>query len=167
MKNKTSGILLIIFLLVSGHILGQTTSIENIKTISTKKAQKLAKRNVLLVDLRTPAEYAEKTYDVKHIINIPIDSLATNLNLIPKDEKVVLVCRTGNKSKKAYAVLEKNGYTNMVHMDGGIVKWSADGFAVATPKSTTCCKSSGAECKKECKTNNQSQAKSCCKKVQK
>ena len=149
MKNKITGLLLIVFFLGSGKLWAQTAQTEIIKTISTKKAQKLAKKNV------------------KHIINIPIDSLATNLNLIPKDEKVVLVCRTGNKSKKAYAVLEKNGYTNMVHMDGGIVKWSADGFAVATPKSTTCCKSSGAECKKECKTNNQSQAKSCCKKVQK
>lgn len=167
MKNKITGLLLIVFLLGSGKLWAQTAQTENIKTISTKKAQKLAKRNVLLVDLRTPAEYAEKTYDVKHIINIPIDSLATNLNLIPKDEKVVLVCRTGNKSKKAYAVLEKNGYTNMVHMDGGIVKWSADGYAVAAPKSNACCKSSGAECKKGRETNNQSQAKSCCKKVQK
>lgn len=132
MKIITNGILLIVFLFVSGQIWAQTAPIENVKTISTKKAQKLAKKNVLLVDLRTPAEFAEKTYDVKNIINIPIDSLAKNLNLIPKDEKVVLVCRTGNKSKKAYAVLEKNGYTNMVHMDGGIVKWSADGYAVKT-----------------------------------
>ena len=167
MKIKTNGILLIVFLFVSGQIWAQTAPTENVKTISTKKAQKLAKKNVLLVDLRTPAEFAEKTYDVKNIINIPIDSLASNLNLIPKDEKVVLVCRTGNKSKKAYAVLEKNGYTNMVHMDGGIVKWSADGYAVAAPKSNACCKSSGAECKKECKADNQAQAKSCCKKVQK
>ncbi|MBK6978009.1 MAG: hypothetical protein IPH28_13640 [Cytophagaceae bacterium] len=43
MKIKTNGILLIVFLFVSGQIWAQTAPTENVKTISTKKAQKLAK----------------------------------------------------------------------------------------------------------------------------
>lgn len=131
-KIKITGLILFVFVFATSEVRAQTGSTENVKTVSTQKARKLAKKNVLMVDLRTPAEFAEKRYDVKNIINIPIDSLSGHLDLIPRDKKVVLVCRTGNKSKKAYALLEKNGYTNMVHMDGGIVKWTADGYAIKT-----------------------------------
>lgn len=162
-KNLSISLLFIVFLGTLNELSAQSSQAEDIKTISTKKTTKLAKKNVLLVDLRTPQEYAEKTYDVKNIINIPIDSLASNLYRIPKDQKVVLVCRTGNKSKKAFLVLKDHGYTKISHMEGGIVKWAADGFAVTTPKASACCKSNKEDCKKECKANNQASVKSCCK----
>jgi rhodanese-related sulfurtransferase len=162
-KNLSISLLFIVWLGSLNDLVAQSSQAEDIKTISTKKTQKLAKKNVVLVDLRTQEEFAEKTYNVKNIINIPIDSLASNLYLISKDQKVVLVCRTGNKSKKAFLLLKDNGYTKMFHMEGGIVKWAADGFAVTTPKAVACCKSNKEDCKKECKAGNQASVKSCCK----
>ena len=107
----------------------QTISSENPpRTISVEQAQRLAKR-VLLIDLRTPQEFSEKTFGVKNSINIPIEDFESQLSRIPKDQSIVLACRTGNKSKKAYAILEKNGYANMFHVDGGFVAWSEAGLA--------------------------------------
>lgn len=44
MKNKITGLLLIVFLLGSGKLWAQSAQTENIKTISTKKAQKISQK---------------------------------------------------------------------------------------------------------------------------
>lgn len=80
------------------------------------------KENLLVVDVREPAEYA-----VGHIqgaINIPIRELGKNLHRLPKDGTlIVIVCKTGIRAGYGTAVLRLLGYPQVRNLRGGMVAW--------------------------------------------
>ena len=54
----------------------------------------------------------------------PIRELATRLNEIPADERVVVHCKLGGRSARAVALLRENGFSNVWNVAGGITAWS-------------------------------------------
>lgn len=76
-------------------------------------------QGALIIDVRTPQEYAQQ--HVVNAINIPYKKIVKQFNAleIRKDRTVVLYCRSGNRSGKAIMSLRKAGYTNL-HNGGGI-----------------------------------------------
>ena len=62
---------------------------------------------------RTPQEYAEG--HVKGSVNIPLDKVASNLKKFDGKNQIVVFCRSGNRSGQAKAILNQNGYTNVVN----------------------------------------------------
>ncbi|NRA71280.1 MAG: rhodanese-like domain-containing protein [Gammaproteobacteria bacterium] len=75
-------------------------------------------QGALIIDARTAKEYADG--HVKGAINIPFDIAVTQFNAmeIRKDRNVVLYCRSGNRSGKAFQSLKAAGYINL-HNAGG------------------------------------------------
>lgn len=67
----------------------------------------------LLVDVRTPAEFAEG--HVKGSVNIPLDSVPAKLSEFNNQKNIVVFCRSGNRSAQAKAILEQNGFTNVIN----------------------------------------------------
>ena len=55
---------------------------------------------------------------------IPMGDVMDNLEKISRDKKVVLYCRTGNRSGVLTLALEKQGFTNVFNFKGGIHAWS-------------------------------------------
>ena len=98
------------------------------ETFTPIEVAEMLKGNVLMVDVRNANEVAQQAYDVKNIINIPLDNLETNMNKIPKDKQVILVCQSGNRSGKAYEQLKKEGFTNIANMQGGMKAWIEAGL---------------------------------------
>lgn len=67
----------------------------------------ISKNNYIIVDVRTKEEY-----DVSHVkgsINIPYDQIDENTNL-DKSKTIIVYCRSGNRSSKAYDTLKSLGY---------------------------------------------------------
>lgn len=81
----------------------------------------------ILIDVRTPAEYAGG--HIPNAINIPVDSLQSQLSEIPQGQPVVVYCRSGNRSATASQILAEAGYSEIYDM-GGIIAWSAAGLPV-------------------------------------
>ena len=81
--------------------------------------------NVIIVDVRTEAEYDEK--HIPDAINIPVESITTEKPiLLPDLNKTLLVyCRTGVRAAAASKKLAAIGYTKIYDM-GGIVDWPYD-----------------------------------------
>ena len=80
--------------------------------------------HVYIIDVRE-----EDEYESGHLINsynIPLSRLddIENEN-ISKDSKIIIYCRSGNRSKTAQEKLNSMGYTNVYDM-GGIVNWPYD-----------------------------------------
>lgn len=98
------------------------------QTLTTKEVSNMLKDDIILLDVRNENEIAEQAYDVKNIMNIPLDSIEAKMNLIPKDKQVVLVCQSGNRSDQAYELLKKNGFTNISNMEGGMNAWREAGL---------------------------------------
>ena len=82
--------------------------------------------SVLLLDVRTAEEHAEGCIPGT---DLNIDVLGENFaqaaaEAIAPSTKVALYCRSGNRSKKAAAILSKNGY-EVVELSCGYKGWKA------------------------------------------
>ena len=79
----------------------------------------------IILDVRTPAEFAEK--HIPNAINIPNETIGTDeISALPdKDQLILVYCRSGRRSKEAAGKLVKLGYTNIVEF-GGILDWKGE-----------------------------------------
>ena len=78
-------------------------------------------KEAILIDVRTPAEYRDG--HIPGVVNIPLDELEKRLGEIPKDKKVVLICRTGNRSAQGTKFLRSKGFDNVFNSTGGMSTW--------------------------------------------
>jgi len=82
----------------------------------------------MLLDVRTPEEYAEG--HIKGAKLIPIQRLPERLAEVPHDKRVYVYCRSGARSARAAKLLAEHGYTNIENIKGGIVAWRDAGYPV-------------------------------------
>ncbi len=66
-----------------------------------------------LVDVRTPQEYAQSK--VKGSVNIPFDSISSQLAKFKDRKHIIVFCRSGNRSSQAKSILDRNGFSNVVN----------------------------------------------------
>jgi rhodanese-related sulfurtransferase len=66
-----------------------------------------------LVDVRTPAEF--KSGSVKGAVNVPLDTISSQLAKFKNKKHIVVFCRSGMWSSQAKAILEKNGFQNVLN----------------------------------------------------
>ena len=80
--------------------------------------------NAMLLDVRGADEYAEG--HIPGSVNIPLQLLPAKKGL-PEDPDTPLFvyCRSGGRSRRAVAFLEKIGYENVKNI-GGIMNWNGD-----------------------------------------
>jgi rhodanese-related sulfurtransferase len=83
-----------------------------------------------LLDVRTPGEF-----EAEHIAgayNVPLDTLGEHGPEIRAGvaEPVVLVCRSGQRARKAEDALRAAGMSNLHVLDGGMTAWAAAGLPV-------------------------------------
>jgi phage shock protein E len=70
-----------------------------------------------IVDVRTPAEFADGSYP--GAVNIPISVLAARMNeLEPKDAPIVLYCASGARSGQGARLLKKAGFSDVINAGG-------------------------------------------------
>lgn len=79
-------------------------------------------RKAQLIDVREPKEF-----DGGHILgarNIPLTQLRQRLIELRKDQPVYLYCQSGTRSIRAALLLNKKGYHDLNHLQGGFKKWT-------------------------------------------
>ena len=74
-----------------------------------------------IIDVREAEEVAQGM--IPGAIHIPLGQLPDKLDEIPQISPIILVCRSGNRSGKAYEFLEANGFHDMKNMSGGMLEW--------------------------------------------
>ncbi len=119
-----------------------------IKEICPTTTQAWIKEGALLVDVREKNEVEQLAFDVPNLLHIPLTEFEERFNEIPKDKKVVLVCKSGGRSLRATGYLIHNGYNNVVNMKHGIIRWVQKGFPTKGDTSIvsgtdSCCSTSG------------------------
>ena len=96
---------------------------ETIPTLSSHQGEKLlSNHNYIFIDVRTKQEH-----DTDHIPNsthIPVESLESRIDEIEKykEKKIVVYCRSGNRSSKGTKILIKYGFEAM-NLSGGMLQW--------------------------------------------
>lgn len=85
--------------------------------------------DVLLVDIRTPAEIAQGA--IPDALHLPMHLIPIRINELPKDREVVLYCRSGARSYQACAYMMQQGYDRVLNLRGGIIAWARHGYPIA------------------------------------
>lgn len=87
-----------------------------------------AKKEVQLVDVRTPEEFAEGYLENAKNINVLETDFITQAEKLNLDEPIYLYCRSGKRSAKAALILKDVGFKEIYDMNGGYSHWLEDGF---------------------------------------
>lgn len=99
---------------------------------SSISAQQLLERkqDVVVVDVRTPEEYAEG--HVPGAINVPHDRINEFLQQLDneKSSQLVLYCRSGRRAKLAANELHKLGFGSITLLEGDMLGWQEQGLQV-------------------------------------
>ncbi|WP_441250361.1 adenylyltransferase/sulfurtransferase MoeZ [Kitasatospora sp. McL0602] len=94
-------------------------------TITSKqlKAWMDEDEDIFLIDVREPNEY--EIVNIPGAVLIPKDQflMGNALERMPQDKKIVLHCKTGVRSAEVLAVLKAAGFSDAVHLGGGVVGW--------------------------------------------
>ncbi|MEA5628265.1 rhodanese-like domain-containing protein [Nostoc sp. UHCC 0251] len=110
-----------------------TSRVNKLQSVDTQTLKQLLKQQAItLIDVREPAEYAGE-----HIPGATLISLSKfDPRKVPQDQdtKVILYCRSGNRSTMAAQKLFDAGFTTVTHLEGGISAWKQAGYATTINK---------------------------------
>jgi len=77
----------------------------------------------LPVDVRTPPEHASG--HVAGSVNVPLTRFAARLRDLPKDRPLIVYCAGGYRSSIAASLLQREGFSDVSEIAGGIAAWQA------------------------------------------
>ena len=107
--------------------------IRGIKEVDcTAALQLINHKNALVLDVREDGEYK-----LGHILNsthIPVGKLNERIGELEKykEQPIVVVCRTSNRSGVACAELGKRGFTQAYLLAGGVMAWQKANLPLET-----------------------------------
>jgi glyoxylase-like metal-dependent hydrolase (beta-lactamase superfamily II)/rhodanese-related sulfurtransferase len=85
---------------------------------------------VRVVDVREPEEFGHGLGHIDGALLLPLAQLEARLAELPRDRPIVTVCRSGARSSRAAAMLGKAGFERVANLNGGMLRWRAEGGAV-------------------------------------
>ena len=98
--------------------------------VGVDEAAKIRDAGGVIVDVREPSEWAEGY--IEGAVLISLGDLAGRAGELPKDKQIVVVCRSGNRSKEGRDILLSAGLTSVTSMAGGVRDWAASGRPLVT-----------------------------------
>jgi rhodanese-related sulfurtransferase len=100
-----------------------------IKTIAPAELYETLNREnaPLVVDVRSPEEYRLDGHIAGSRL-LPLPVLLQRSGELPKDQSIVFVCRSGNRSHIACEQLASQGFSNVFNMTGGMLGWHSAGW---------------------------------------
>ena len=116
-----AGILIFLVAMVAGQGLPGSVSVD--------QAHELYQGGTFVLDVRTPEEWNE--FHAPDTTLIPLDELPSRLNELPRDQPILVVCRSGNRSQTGRDILLSAGFT-ATSMNGGMNDWRARGYPVVS-----------------------------------
>jgi molybdopterin/thiamine biosynthesis adenylyltransferase/rhodanese-related sulfurtransferase len=116
---------------------GQATKTEIAQISPAEAASEIEAGGVALIDTREPHEYEEAHIEGGRLVppGILRDEIAS---VVPdRTQRVLLYCRSGNRSGKAAEEMAELGYESVANVAGGILAWQEQGLPVVTVEGLT------------------------------
>ncbi len=95
-----------------------TLSIQDLRELRENKAKHI------LLDVRDPHEHEAGRIQGARLI--PLGQLGDRLSELPRDQKIVVHCKSGGRSAKAVSLLMQHGFEDVWNVAGGITAWAAE-----------------------------------------
>lgn len=94
--------------------------------VSAQQAAELRDQGAFVLDVREPDEWAAG--HIPGATLIPLGELPARLSEVPRDQTVLVYCRTGRRSATGRDILKAAGFANVTSLAGGINEWKAAGY---------------------------------------
>ena len=117
----------------------QEFNIEGVPHITPQNALKeLQNGTAILIDVREEPEFKLESIPLNDVFYYPMSGIVEQLQNIPSDKPIIVVCNAGVRSSKVVNLLNRNGFINSVNLDGGIIMWKALELPVDSDISSPC-----------------------------
>lgn len=92
-----------------------------VKQINPEQAHERLTAGAVIVDVREADEWRQGHID--GALHLPLSRIAELPQQVGRDEEVIVVCRSGNRSSVATGALMRGGYGNVSNLNGGMIAW--------------------------------------------
>jgi rhodanese-related sulfurtransferase len=123
----TKNLVLILMLAFMGTACSsEASSVTNLSV--TQFAEEIKQPSIQILDVRTPAEFAEG--HLANSLNIDFESgnFAEEIKKLDKSKSYAVYCRSGRRSALAAAEMSKAGFHHILNMSGGTIDWTTAGL---------------------------------------
>ena len=108
--------------------------INGLRHVSGRESMEILEEEGYMLDLRPDFELT-KLMNIEHILYYPYDEIKEHYHELPMDTWLILADAVGLKSKEIALLLKEKGFSNILHLAGGVVEWERDGLPVTLDKS--------------------------------
>ena len=91
-------------------------------------SQKITEPDVIILDVRTPEEFASG--HIEGALNIDFNSgdFANEITRLNPSENYAIYCRSGSRSGQAASIMHKAGFHDVSNLNGGVIDWTNAGL---------------------------------------
>ncbi|RMG64719.1 MAG: rhodanese-like domain-containing protein [Calditrichaeota bacterium] len=104
------------------------------RTVDVEEAYTFIQQHpeALVLDVRTPQEYTGPLGHIPGAHLKPVQQISQWVQELEsmKDKPIVVICRSGARSRMAAQFLQEKGFRNVINVDGGMMAWNAKGLPV-------------------------------------
>ena len=100
------------------------------REVSVSEAATLRDQGAFMLDVREPDEW--NAGHIPEATLIPLGELENRLDELPRDQQIVVVCRSGNRSATGRDILLDAGFEEVTSMGGGMNSWVSQGLPTVT-----------------------------------
>jgi len=93
--------------------------------VGPEEASDLRRRGAVLLDVREVGEW--KAGHAPGARHVPLGDVASRLDSLLRDRRLVLICRSGHRFSRAMALLVRSGF-DAVNLVGGMRAWAGAGL---------------------------------------
>lgn len=97
--------------------------------VGPREAVALLAEAAVLVDVREVHEW--EAGHVAGAVHLPLGLVPTRLDELPRDRRIVVVCRSGRRSAGVTDLLNGSAF-DAVNLDGGLLAWVEEGLPLET-----------------------------------
>jgi rhodanese-related sulfurtransferase len=91
-------------------------------------SKKITESGVVILDVRTPGEFAEGYIDGAHNIDFQSGNFENEIATLDKNATFAVYCRSGNRSGQAAKIMHDAGFHNVYNLEGGVIDWANEGM---------------------------------------
>jgi len=93
-------------------------------TATELKARRDAGRGPVVLDVREPWEL--EIASLPGVVHIPTGEIQQRLGELNAGDEIVVMCRSGGRSREVARYLEQQGFRSVANLAGGILAWGRE-----------------------------------------
>jgi thioredoxin len=127
MKKLIINAFLLLTILIGSFACNQKSNVSSLKYPEITKLMDLQGKDVQIIDVRTPLEFAEK--HLHNAINIDYNgkSFDQDIAKLDKSKPVLVYCLSGGRSQESSKKFAEAGFKQIYLMEGGLLTWENNG----------------------------------------